>query len=99
MYLKSLSINQSTNGPVNAHLTSRPGFSTINNFDQIWFCHKIGQGQSKVIIYRNFVDLESPIVHAKFQIMGLLVLKKKVLKVLVIHVHVYGHGSHLGNVI
>ena len=28
---------------------------------------KIGQGQPRVIIYKNFVELESPIIHAKFQ--------------------------------
>ena len=28
---------------------------------------KIGQGQSRVIIYINFVELESPMLHAKFQ--------------------------------
>ena len=26
-----------------------------------------GQGQPKVIIYINFVQLESPMIHAKFQ--------------------------------
>ena len=28
---------------------------------------KIGQGQPRVIIYINFVDIESPMLHAKFQ--------------------------------
>ena len=28
---------------------------------------KIGQGQPRVIIYINFVELESPMLHAKFQ--------------------------------
>ena len=35
--------------------------------DQIWPCHKIGQGQPRVIIYITFVELESPMLHAKFQ--------------------------------
>ena len=37
--------------------------------DPIQNCHKIGQGQPRVIIYINFVELESPMlhVHAKFQ--------------------------------
>ena len=35
--------------------------------DQIWPCLKIGQGQPRVIIYTNFVELESPMLHAKFQ--------------------------------
>ena len=29
-------------------------------------CHKIGQGQPRVINYNNFVELESPMLHAKF---------------------------------
>ena len=28
---------------------------------------RIGQGQPRVIIYINFVELESPMLHAKFQ--------------------------------
>ena len=30
-------------------------------------CRKIGQGQTRVIIYIKFVELESPMLHAKFQ--------------------------------
>ena len=30
-------------------------------------CHKIGQGQPRVIIYLNFVELGSSMLHAKFQ--------------------------------
>ena len=30
-------------------------------------CHKIGQGQPMVINYINFVEIESPMIHAKFQ--------------------------------
>ena len=29
------SLNQRTNGPVNAHLTSGPGIRSLSNFDQI----------------------------------------------------------------
>ena len=36
----------------------------VTKFDP---CRKIGQGQPRVIIYINFVELESPILHAKFQ--------------------------------
>ena len=50
--------NQRTNGPVNAHLIPGPTFSTKAS--------KIGQGQPRVIIYIKFVDLESPMLHAKF---------------------------------
>ena len=35
--------------------------------DQIWPCRKVGQGQPRIIIYINFVELESPMLHAKFQ--------------------------------
>ena len=48
-----------TNGPVNAHLISGLTVSTKTS--------KIGQGQPRVIIYMNFVELESPMLHAKFQ--------------------------------
>ena len=61
-------INQRTNGPVNAYLTSGPStYQGNKQFYQIRPCHKIGQGQPMVIIYTNFVDLESLMVHAKFQ--------------------------------
>ena len=51
--------NQRTNGPVNAHLIYGPTGSTKTN--------KIGQSQPRVIIYINFVELESPMLNAKFQ--------------------------------
>ena len=35
--------------------------------DPIGPCCKIGQGQPRVVIYINFVELESPMIHAKFQ--------------------------------
>ena len=40
-------------------------FKRTNN--PIWPCRKIGQGQPRVIIYINFVELESPMLHVKFQ--------------------------------
>ena len=46
-------MNKRTNGPVNAHL--RTGI------------YKIGQGHPKVMIYINFVELLSLMLHAKFQ--------------------------------
>ena len=46
-------INKRTNGPVNAHL--RTGI------------YKIRQGHPKVMIYINFVELLSLMLHAKFQ--------------------------------
>ena len=56
---KLRSRNQRTNGPVNAHLISGPTVSKTTS--------KIGQGQPRIIIYINFVELESPMLHAKFQ--------------------------------
>ena len=53
------STNQRTNGPENAHLISGPTVSTKTN--------KIGQSQPRVIIYINFVEIQSPLLHAKFQ--------------------------------
>ena len=50
--------NPRTNGPVNTHLISGPTVSTKIS--------KIGQGQPRVTIYINFVELESPMIHAKF---------------------------------
>ena len=35
--------------------------------DQIWSCHKIGQGQHSVIIWTNLVVLENPMMQIKFQ--------------------------------
>ena len=32
-----------------------------------WPCHKIGQGHLKVIIYINFVELVSLVLHTKIQ--------------------------------
>ena len=46
------------------------------------------------MIYINFVELYSLMLHAKFKIIGLLVLKKIILKVFA----VYSHGGHLGHV-
>ena len=48
-----MKFNKRTNGPVNAHL--RTGI------------YKIGQGHPKVMIYINFVELLSLMLHAKFQ--------------------------------
>ena len=36
-------------------------------YDPIWPCGKIDQGQAWVIIYINFVELESLMLQAKFQ--------------------------------
>ena len=60
-----------------------------------WPCHKIGQGHPKVMIYINFVELFSLMLHAKFQNhrpsgSG----EDYFLKDFVI----YSHGDHLGHV-
>ena len=35
--------------------------------DQIWPCHKINQGQPRVIIYKHFKELTPQMLHTKFQ--------------------------------
>ena len=35
--------------------------------DQIWPCCKIGQGQSRVIIWANLLGLDHPMMHTKIQ--------------------------------
>ena len=59
--------NQRTNGHVNANLISGPSLSTKANLAEFDFFLKIGQGQYRVIIYINFVEIESPMPRAKFQ--------------------------------
>ena len=51
--------NQRTNGPVNAHLTIG-----LNHKEQFCPCCKIGQGQTRVIIYIHFVHLKTLVGHA-----------------------------------
>ena len=38
----------------------------------------MGQGQTKDLIWTTFVVLPYMMLHTKFQVMGLLVLKKKI---------------------
>ena len=45
--------------------------------DQIWPCHKIGQGQPMVIIWTSLVVLKYPMLHTNLQVIGLLVPEKK----------------------
>ena len=59
MYIQAPFLNQRTNGPVNAHLISGPTVSTKTS--------KVDQGQPRVIVYIKVVELESPMLHAKFQ--------------------------------
>ena len=57
--------NQRTNGPVNAHLISGTTVSTKTSFAK-FDTRKMGQGQLRVIIYINFVELEYILLYAKF---------------------------------
>ena len=61
-----------------------------------WTCHKIGQGHPGVMIYTNFVELLSLMLHAKFQNHrpSAWFWRRKFLKVFAI----YSHGGHLGHV-
>ena len=47
------------------------------------------------MIYINFVELQSLMLHTSFKIIGLLVLEKKIFKVFF---YLYSHGGHLGHV-
>ena len=58
--IDNFKMNQRTNGHVNAHLISGPTVSTKPS------CLKMGQGQLRVIIYINLVELEYLLLHAKF---------------------------------
>ena len=55
--------NQSTNGPVNAHLISGPTISTKTSFSKTDSC-KIDQGHLRVTIYIKCVEFIN--IHAKF---------------------------------
>ena len=60
--------NQRTNGPVNAHLIyCATMFKYKNKFLQILHSCEIGQGQPRVTIYIYSVELESLMLHAKFE--------------------------------
>ena len=62
--------------------------------DQIRPCHKIGQGQPRVIIWTNMVVLEHPMLHNKFQDHQTFGSGEDFFKVFTI----YRHGGHLGHV-
>ena len=81
--------NQRTNVRVNAHLMSGPTVSTNTN--------KIGKSQPRVITYINFVELESPVLHAKFQDYRTSGSGEEDFKGFY-HIHMYGHGGHIGHV-
>ena len=48
--------------------------------NQIWPCHKVGQGQARFIICANLVETTAPMLHTKYQGLGLLVPENKVFK-------------------
>ena len=52
----------------------------------------MGQGQPRVIIYIDFVELESPMLHAKFQDHRTSGSGEDEVFA------IYGHGGHLGHV-
>ena len=63
--------------------------------DQIWPCHKIGQGQSRIIIWINLVVIKYLMLHTKFQGHRPFGSREEdFLKVFTI----YGHSSNLGHV-
>ena len=50
----------------------------INIRDQIWPCHKIGQGQPRVIIWTNYDGPKAPMLKPSHKIIDPLVLEKKI---------------------
>ena len=56
-----------------------------------WSCHKIGQGNPKVMIYIHFVELLSLMLHAKFQ-------NHRPSAAFLKSFGIYSHGGHLGHV-
>ena len=62
--------------------------------DQVWPCHKLGQGQPRVIIYITFVGFKSFCFLPSFKVIWLMVLEKNIFKGFL----PYGHAGHLGHV-
>ena len=85
-------VNQSTHGPVKDIMGL--GRAKKANFTNLTLSlnWSTSEGQPRVIIYINLVDLESLMLHLK--IIRLLVMEKKNFKVFII----YGQGSHPGHV-
>ena len=48
--------------------------------NQIWPCHKVGQGQARFIICANLVETTSQIIHTKSQGHGPFVAENKIFK-------------------
>ena len=65
--------------------------------DQIQHCRKIGQDQPRVIIYINFVELESPILHVKSQDHRTSGSGEKHYST-IIGFNIYGHDGHFVHV-
>ena len=70
-------------------------FPYISIRDQIWSCHKIGQGQPRVIIWTNLTQLVYPMQHTKFQ--GHQPFGSRELDFLKVFT-ICGHGGHIGHV-
>ena len=69
-------------------------FSTFKCMDDLYCpCRKIGQGHPRVMIYINFVELFSLMLHAKFQNHEPSGSREKILKVFAI----YRNGGHLSH--
>ena len=62
--------------------------------DQIWSCHKIGQGQHSVIIWTNLVVLEHPMMQIKFQCYRPFGAREEDFFMIFT---IYGHIGHLGH--
>ena len=75
-------------------VTFQPFFPLKSLRNQIWTCHKIGQGQPRVNIYIYFKDLTHQMLHTQFQSNWLSDSgEQDFFKVFTM----YGHDSHLGH--
>ena len=62
---------------------------------QIWPCHKVGQGQPRLIICANLVGPTSPMIHTKSQSQWPLGFREEEIKRVFT---IYGRGGHVSHV-
>ena len=63
--------------------------------NQIWPCHKVGQGQPRFIICANLVGPTSPILHTKSQSQWPFGSREEEIQRVFT---IYGHGGHVSHV-
>ena len=86
--------NQRTNGPVNAHLISRPTVSKKISFANLNIVLKWVKVNSQSSFIYNFVELENILLHAKFYDHTTISSVGEIFE----SFYINEHGSHLGHV-